>query len=86
MRTPDGVLGEIEMKKRWFLFGALMLFSVALMNAAVGEHAAKAGGLSCSDANCDGSAACASGGTVSSCFITCEGGGSIVCRRDNEID
>ena len=74
------------MKKRWFLISALLLSSVALMNAAVGEHTAKAGGLSCYEAGCDGAAACASGGTVSYCTITCEGGGSVVCRRDEELD
>jgi len=72
------------MKTRWFLICALLLSSIALGNAAVGERTAKAsegGGLWCKNlVNCNGEAGCPSGGSLTGCVISCTNGGEAVCN------
>jgi hypothetical protein len=75
------------MKSKRSLVSLLALSLVILATLAFGQPRATAAGLNCSDLRgCGGSAGCASGGTASSCYITCEDGGLITCRSDQGDD
>lgn len=71
------------MKKINFAIGALTL-SLVLLSAGLFEAKVQGSNLECSSiSGCCGSANCGGPGTVNGCTLTCTGGGTISCAKQD---